>query len=160
MKKRGRPTTFSPRTRKYFARLIGQHGVSGACRNSAIPVSRATLLKVAKEFDIRLRVGRRHAVDNQISPPKFTAFQKVQIEQILARGPIASGYRSDRWTCRRITEVVRRSFGLECHAIHLKQILSKLGIRVVECSVITLRKNEAVETLLTTNGGEQTARVA
>jgi hypothetical protein len=61
-RKRGRPPTFRPRDRRYLAGLIHEHGAHGAKRTSRLEVSLATLRKIAQEFGITLRRGRRPLV--------------------------------------------------------------------------------------------------
>ncbi len=58
-KKRGRPFTFQVHRREQFAELIRQHGARRAGELSEIPISIATLLKIAREFGIELKKGRR-----------------------------------------------------------------------------------------------------
>ena len=131
-KERGRPATFDLRKRKQFARLIRRHGVRGAREVSKIPVSQHTLTKVAKEFGISLLAGRRPSDPSSMPRPKFSSAQKAQLEEILSRGPVAAGYRSDQWTGRRITDVVQKMFSIKCHPIHLKGLLRKFGVRFAE----------------------------
>lgn len=57
--KRGRPPTFHPQHRQYFAELIRQYGVHGARHVSKLRVCHATLIKIAREFGIVLKKGRR-----------------------------------------------------------------------------------------------------
>ena len=57
--KRGRPLTFEPETRKTLAALIQQHGARQAKELAPVPVSVATLLKIARENGIELKKGRR-----------------------------------------------------------------------------------------------------
>lgn len=57
--KRGRPYTFSHDDRKHLAELIREHGVRGARREASVSVSHHTLIKIAQEFGVRLRRGRR-----------------------------------------------------------------------------------------------------
>ena len=125
--RRGRPPKFDVRTKRYFARLIERHGIRGACEASKIPVSHATLTKIAKEFGIRLQAGRRPSDQCQVPTQKLAKFQKEQLAQILAFGPMAAGYRTDRWTCRRIADVIRKSFDLKYQPIHLKPLLRELA---------------------------------
>ncbi len=58
-RKRGRPPTFHAQDRQHFADLIRQHGVRGARDASDVPVCCKTLIKIAREFDIPLKSGRR-----------------------------------------------------------------------------------------------------
>ena len=55
----GRPLTFSIAQRAEFAEMIREHGARGTCERSAIPISLHTLLKIAHEFQIPLKKGRR-----------------------------------------------------------------------------------------------------
>ena len=58
-RKRGRPATFLREDREYLAELIREHGIRGAHRKAAFSVSLATMLKIAREFEIQLSKGRR-----------------------------------------------------------------------------------------------------
>jgi hypothetical protein len=58
-RKGGRPATFSPAARRELAELIRQYGARRARELSPMVISLGTLLKIAKEFDIELRKGRR-----------------------------------------------------------------------------------------------------
>ena len=143
MSTRGRTPTFSRGERNYFARLIQRHGVRGAREASRIPVSPATLTKVAREFGIRLKAGRRPFDASNAPNPRLSSAQEEQLGQILARGAMAAGYRSDQWTCRRIADIVHKSFGVKCHAIQLKSLLSKLGFRVIERQVFLMHADKS-----------------
>jgi len=54
--RRGRRPTFRSATRQQLAALIEEHG---ARELSPVPITVGTLLKIAREFGIRLRKGRR-----------------------------------------------------------------------------------------------------
>jgi transposase len=58
---------------------------------------------------------------------KLTGVQKSQLVKILLRGPLACGYPTDLWTCRRVAEVVQKRFGVSYHPDHLGRILHDLG---------------------------------
>lgn len=57
--RRGRPFTFDQETRRALAALIRQHGATGALERAPVSISMATLLKIAREFKIPLKPGRR-----------------------------------------------------------------------------------------------------
>lgn len=61
------------------------------------------------------------------TPSKLTDEQKQELVEILLSGPIAAGYRTDLWTCKRVAEVVRKKFRVEYHPGHLSRILHDLG---------------------------------
>ncbi len=58
-KKRGRPPSFTRQDRQYLADLIREYGIRGARRKSQISVCHQTLGKIAHEFEIPLKHGRR-----------------------------------------------------------------------------------------------------
>ncbi len=55
----GRPLTFRIAQRRKLAELVRQHGARGAKEVAPVPISVGTLLKIAKEFGIVLKHGRR-----------------------------------------------------------------------------------------------------
>jgi transposase len=58
---------------------------------------------------------------------KLSAEQKEKLVVLLKAGPLAAGYRTDLWTCRRVAEVVRKTFRVSYHADHVGRILHDLG---------------------------------
>lgn len=56
---RGRPPTFTQEDRQYLAGLIRKHGIRGARQRANISVCQQTLSKIAREFNISLKPGRR-----------------------------------------------------------------------------------------------------
>jgi transposase len=58
---------------------------------------------------------------------KLSAEQKEELVALLKAGPLAAGYRTDLWTCRRVAEVVRKTFRVSYHPDHLGRILHDLG---------------------------------
>lgn len=58
-KKQGRPMTFKLAQRRKFAELINQHGARGAREVASKSISLGTLLRIAKEFKIELKKGKR-----------------------------------------------------------------------------------------------------
>ena len=58
---------------------------------------------------------------------KLSLAQRQRLREIMVRGPLSAGFRTDLWTCRRVAEVVRREFGIAYHPDHLGRILHDLG---------------------------------
>lgn len=58
---------------------------------------------------------------------KLSLPQRRRLREIVLRGPLAAGFHTDLWTCRRIAEVVRREFNISYHPDHLGRILHDLG---------------------------------
>jgi transposase len=59
--------------------------------------------------------------------PKLSTEQKTELVTLMKAGPLAAGYRTELWTCRRVAEVVRKKFRVTYHADHLGRILHDLG---------------------------------
>jgi transposase len=61
--------------------------------------------------------------------PRLTADQRAQIPALLARGAPAWGVVGEVWTCKRVAEVIRRTFGVAYHPAHVYKLLSRLEHR-------------------------------
>lgn len=57
--RRGRPVTYKLQDRRRFAELIRKHGASQTREALGRSVCMGTLFKIAREFDIESKVGRR-----------------------------------------------------------------------------------------------------
>lgn len=53
--------------------------------------------------------------------------EKEQLIQILVEGPQVSGYDTALWTCRRVAQVIERTFGVSYHPDHVGRLLHSLG---------------------------------
>ena len=83
-----------------------------------------------KKWKAALAKGGREALAAKPPPvrsSKLDNLQKSELVEILVRGPLASGYRTDLWTYRRVAEVVQIRFGVSYHPDHLGRILHDLG---------------------------------
>jgi transposase len=58
--------------------------------------------------------------------PKLSAGQLAQRPALLERGAEAYGFRGQVWTCRRVAEVIRRTFGVVYHPAHVSRLLHAL----------------------------------
>lgn len=59
--------------------------------------------------------------------PKLSLAQKQELAQIVRAGPLAAGFRTNLWTCRRVAEVIRQRFGVQYHPDHVGRLLHALG---------------------------------
>jgi transposase len=55
--------------------------------------------------------------------PRLTPEQITHLLALLAPGPEAYGFRGQVWTCRRVAEVIRRTFGVTYHSAHVSRLL-------------------------------------
>jgi putative transposase len=60
-------------------------------------------------------------------PPRLTPAQWQEVLQTLAQGARAAGFDTERWTLRRIAQVVRRRFGVAYHPSTLWRRLRAVG---------------------------------
>jgi transposase len=60
-------------------------------------------------------------------PSRLTAQQLAHLPALLARGAEAFGFRGDVWTARRVTELIRREFGVQYHFNHVGNLLRQAG---------------------------------
>jgi transposase len=67
---------------------------------------------------------RRHPAPGPTA--KLTADQVAQLAILLARGPEAYGFRGQRWTCKRVAEVIWHTFGVRYHPAHVNRLLHTL----------------------------------
>ena len=58
--------------------------------------------------------------------PRLTPEQQAQIPALLARGAPAWGFVGEVWTCKRVGEVIRRTFGVAYHPAHVYRLLQRL----------------------------------
>lgn len=60
-------------------------------------------------------------------PPKLSPPQKQRLVQLLLRGPLEQGYRTDLWTTPRIAQVIHRHFGVHYHPDHIGRLMHQLN---------------------------------
>jgi transposase len=76
-----------------------------------------------------LKRGREQGVEALRRPPapgrqpRLTSEQLAQLPALVERGPEAYGFRGQVWTCRRVAEVLRRTFGVTSHPAHVSRLL-------------------------------------
>ena len=62
-------------------------------------------------------------------PAKLSEDQREQLCDLLVEGARAAGYDNDLWTCRRVTALIERHFGVSYHFNHVGRMLHSLGFR-------------------------------
>ncbi|MGH7255405.1 MAG: IS630 family transposase [Nitrospirales bacterium] len=60
-------------------------------------------------------------------PPNLSPAQKKRLVTLLLKGPLAAGYRTDLWTLKRVTQLIRQQFGVTYHPSHVWKLLTGLG---------------------------------
>jgi transposase len=60
-------------------------------------------------------------------PPGLSLVQKGKLVQLLVKGPLRAGYRTDLWTLARVAVLIHREFGIRYHPGHIWKLLTRLG---------------------------------
>lgn len=84
---------------------------------------------------------RRHPAPGR--QPRLTAEQLTQLPALLAPGPEAYGFRGQVWTCRRVAEVIRRTFGVAYHPAHVSRLLHAVRHSVQHPRARATQRDEA-----------------
>src|SRR5262249_21115960 len=58
--------------------------------------------------------------------PKLSAAPLAQLPTLLERGAEAYGFRGQVWTCKRVAEVIRHTFGVTYHPAHVSRLVHTL----------------------------------
>ena len=96
-------------------------------------------LKRAREDGVEAL--RRHPAPGPA--PKLTREQLAQLPALLAGGADAYGFRGQVWTCRRVAEVIQRTFGVTYHPAHVSRLLHALRHSVQRPVARATQRNEA-----------------
>ena len=88
-----------------------------------IGVARGSLYRWQKAA--RCRPGGLAAKTHPGPAPRLTDAQLAELEALLVRGAPAHGWPNALWTAARVTEVIRRHFGLSFHPEHVRKILKR-----------------------------------
>ena len=59
-------------------------------------------------------------------PPKLRPKQVKRLIQLLLKGPMARGYRTNLWTTARIARLIAEEFGVDYHPHHMGRLMHRL----------------------------------
>lgn len=74
---------------------------------------------------------------------KLSDQQKMELKKKLIRGPLANGYATLLWTCKRVADLVKKEFGVTYNPDHLGRILHDLGFSLQRPRKVDPRRDEA-----------------
>jgi len=57
--------------------------------------------------------------------PRLSDEQVKELEGLLLEGAKAHGWHNDLWSARRVAEMIRRHFGVECHVEHARKVIRR-----------------------------------
>jgi len=75
-------------------------------------------------------------------PPLLNAKQREALRTLLLKGAAAAGFDTDLWTCPRVREVIRRTFGITYHVDHVCRLLHALGFTPQKPERKAVERNE------------------
>ena len=76
-------------------------------------------------------------------PPKLSPAQKRRLLRLIAKGPLAHGYKTDVWTCDRVRRLIWREFRVRYHRDHVGRLLHQLGLSPQKPERRALERDEA-----------------
>jgi transposase len=88
----------------------------------ALGVSEAAVsrwLSQARQAGINVLLDRPHPGPK----PRLSPEQRARVPALLRRGAPAFGFRGDRWTLKRVREVIRRQLGVTYSPSHISRLL-------------------------------------
>jgi transposase len=128
-----RPVRWTPaqleERRLAAAALVGRGRLTQAAIARRLGVSRASVSRWAAAIRQRGRRGLR-ARPRTGRPPRLDARAWARLGRLLARGAVAAGFETERWTLRRIAALIRREFGVRYHPRYLERPLKAYGFTV------------------------------
>ena len=112
------------------AEIARQLGVSSA----AVCVWSRKLKKYGKEsLAMQKATGR---------PPNLTKVDKAELEKILKAGAIAAGFESERWTQKRVRQVIEQKFSVRYHRNYISRLLHDMGWSVQKPETRAIERDE------------------
>lgn len=113
-------------TRRLEAAELFAQGLSQAVVSRRLGVNSASVCRWHRAWaEGGAEALRRQAPAGRKS--RLTPAQLAQLEQELAKGPQAHGYRSELWTTERIGKLIHTRFGVRYHRGHVWRLLGELG---------------------------------
>jgi transposase len=113
--------------RRFRALTLLENGLSQAEVARRTKVSRQSVLRWNRQ---RLDGGKDalRAAGRAGRKPRLEPEHEQELVKLLVAGPEAAGFSTPLWTLERVAKVIRREFGLACHATTALRVLrDKLG---------------------------------
>ena len=75
-------------------------------------------------------------------PPRLTKADKAELERILKAGAVAAGFESERWTQKRVRQVIEQKFGVRYHRNYISRLLHDMGWSVQKPETRALERDK------------------
>ena len=108
------------------ARLLKAGKLSRTTIAQRLGVSRMAVCQWAKQLaQGGVRALRRRPAPGR--PARLTRVDQKALLHKLKRRALAAGFPTDRWTMRRVRQLIEREFGVRYHVHYINRLLAKLG---------------------------------
>lgn len=124
MRPKGSPKELEQRRMRAMALL--DHGWSQADVARQLGVTQGAVSQWKKKYQ---RDGAKalEATPHPGPRPKLSAKQRKQLERLLLKGARGHGYRTELWTLKRVTELIRKHFGVQYDPSGVWHVLRNMG---------------------------------
>jgi transposase len=129
--------------RREGARLLREGKLTQAQIARQLAVSRASV----SVWKAKLEAGGLRALWTHPSTGRPSRLQPEQfraLRALLRRGARAAGYPTERWTLRRVAEVIEREFRVRYHPHYVGRLLHQLGWSVQQPEARALERDEGL----------------
>lgn len=140
MRPKGTPAELEARRRRAAALLSQGKGVNEVAR--IIGCSTGSVDRWKKALKKRGDQGLK-AKPHPGPKARLTATQKRRLVSLLKKGAVAAGYESDLWTCRRVRDLIGKTFDVWYDFNHVGRILHSLGFSVQKPEARARERDEA-----------------
>lgn len=118
---------------------------SGDWTQAAIAKELGVSEAAVSKWKAKFKTHGRHALDAQPGsgrPAKLTRAQRRRLVRLLKRGARAVGFETERWTQRRIQQVIKREFGVHYHQNYISRLMQQLGWSVQKPETRAIERDE------------------
>jgi transposase len=119
-------TTEAPQTWREGRRLLAWKLFQQGWRQRQIALTLGVTEGAVSQWFSQARQAGSSALHSRPHPgpqPRLSPEQQARVLALLRQGAPAFGFRGDRWTLKRIREVIRREFGVTYHPSHISRLL-------------------------------------
>src|SRR5438874_13495318 len=121
-----RSTPKTPQTWREGRRLRAWALCQQGWRQRQIALALGVSEGAVSQWLAQARQGGSRALHGRPHPgrqPRLSPEQQARVPTLLRQGAPAFGFRGDRWTLKRVREVIRREFGVTYHPSHISPLL-------------------------------------
>jgi len=130
------------RRRIAIVKMVEEEGMTAAAAAKRGQVSIRSVFNWLQQYRVEGSAGIQ-AKQHPGHPARLNSFQTKRLEKILLSGARTYGYDSELWTCRRVAEVIKKTFGVEYNVDYVGQILRRMGWSPQRPTKRAIERNES-----------------